>query len=216
MVKIGYKINTMLEEASMARPKTTRYKGITRIDHPPKKTYGYNVRVRWKGTTYGKFFSDRKFGDRLAALAAAIEWRDKTEREIGKPRTEHPVVSVNSRNKTGIIGIRRRREGNHESFEANWVLNGKVGRTRFSITRHGEKGALKLAMRARMQHERMRWRSPKTHDTNSPAMSAKTPEQPPVQSPPQAPTPPSGPEDSRWEELLRAARSRLDDGYAYP
>lgn len=215
----------------MARPKTTRYKGITRIDHPPKKTYGYNVRVRWKGTTYGKFFSDRKYGDRLAALAAAIEWRDATEKEIGKPRTEHPVVSVNSRNKTGFIGIRRRREGNHESFEANWVLNGKVGRTRFSITRHGEKGALKLAMRARMQHERLRWRSPKAHNTANPAAAAApetpvlevpVPVVPPTESavpptPPSTPTPTTSPaEDARWEELLRAARARLDDGYAYP
>jgi hypothetical protein len=40
-----------------------------------------------------KFFSDKKYGDRLGALTAALEWRDQTERELGKPRSEEPVIS---------------------------------------------------------------------------------------------------------------------------
>jgi hypothetical protein len=67
----------------MRGPKTTKHKNITRIDHPAKRTFGYNVRVAWQGQTYGKFFSDRVHGDRLAALAAAIEWRDAKEKEVG-------------------------------------------------------------------------------------------------------------------------------------
>ena len=76
----------------MARTKTTRFKNITRIDYAPKRIFGYNVRIAWKCQKYGKFFSDLVYGDRLAALDAAIEWRNATEKAIGKPRTEHQVV----------------------------------------------------------------------------------------------------------------------------
>lgn len=148
----------------MRGPRTTRHKNITRIDHPAKRTHGYNVRVAWKGEKYGKFFSDRIHGDRLAALDAAIAWRDKTEKQIGKPRTEHQVVGWHSRNNTGVVGVRRRKRGNVEVFEATWISRGdkrKRVTTCFSIARHGEKKAFKLALRARQSGERTRWGTPR-------------------------------------------------------
>lgn len=149
----------------MARgPRTTRHKNITRIDHPAKHTFGYNVRVTWKGQKYGKFFSDSVYGDRLAALDAAIAWRDETERKIGKPRTEHQVVGWHSRNKTGVVGIRRRWRGSAEIFEVTWMVRGDRPRkavTSYSITRHGEKKAFRLALRARQRGERLRWNAPR-------------------------------------------------------
>lgn len=149
----------------MRGPKTTKHKNITRIDHPAKRTHGYNVRVSWQGQKYGKFFSDRKHGDRLAALDTAIAWRDQTERQIGKPRTEHQVVGWHSRNNTGVVGVRRRMRGKVEVFEATWIAreDGKRFRrtTCFSIARHGEKRAYKLALRARQRGERVRWGVPR-------------------------------------------------------
>ena len=149
----------------MRGPRTTRHKNITRIDHPPKNTYGYNVRICWKGQKHGKFFSDKVYGDRLGALAAAIDWRDTTERAIGKPRTEHQVIGFNSRNKIGVVGIRRRMRGKVEVFEATWIVRTehgkKKGMTTYSIARHGEKKAFRLAMRARQQGERVRWKAPR-------------------------------------------------------
>ena len=161
----------------MRGPRTTRHKNITRIDHPAKRTFGYNVRVAWKGQKYGKFFSDRVFGDRLAALAAAIEWRDEMERKIGKPRTEHQVVGWHSRNNTGTVGVRRRRRGNIEVFEATWIsrVDGRRRRTTcYSIARHGEKKAFKLALRARLNGERMRWSTPRVRKDASRQRTAMT------------------------------------------
>jgi exoribonuclease R len=147
-------------------PKTTKHKNITRIDHPAKRTHGYNVRVAWKGEKHGKFFSDRIYGDRLAALDAAIAWRNKTEKAIGKPRSEHQVVGIHSRNNTGTVGIRRRKRGNVEVFEATWIArddegNRKRHTTAYSIARHGEKKAFRLALKARQQGERSRWGAPR-------------------------------------------------------
>lgn len=142
-------------------PKTTRHKNITRIDHPPKRTYGYFVRVRWKGQNRSRFFSDKKHGDRLAALTAAIEWRDATEQELGKPRTDRLVIGEPRSSNTGVVGVRRRTEGHTEYMEATWVNErGTLSRTRFSIARYGVKGALRRAQKAREQHERARWKTP--------------------------------------------------------
>lgn len=142
-------------------PKTTRHKNITRIDHPAKRTYGFFVRVRWKGQNRSRFFSDKKHGDRLAALTAAIDWRDATEQELDKPRTERLVIGQPRSSNTGVVGVRRRTEGHTEYMEATWVNEqGTLSRTRFSIARYGVKGALRRAQKAREQNERARWQTP--------------------------------------------------------
>lgn len=66
--------------------------------------YRYWVRIQWQGQKYAKFFSDRRYGDGLAALDAAIEWRNATERAVGKPRTEQLVIGAPSSNNTGVVG----------------------------------------------------------------------------------------------------------------
>ncbi len=142
----------------MAQPKTTRHKGITRIDRPAKRTHGYQVRIFWQGCRHQRFFADRSFGDRLAALAAAIAWRDATERDLGKPRSERQVVSQ-VRTASGHLGIRTRSDT--QTIEATWVEHTADGlqrqrRTSFSIRRHGSRRALNLALKARRQGERAR------------------------------------------------------------
>ncbi len=166
----------------MVRPKTTRYKNITRIDHPAKRTFGYNVRIAWKGQKHGKFFSDGVYGDRLAALDAAVEWRNTTEKAIGKPRTEHPVSGWNSRNKTGVVGIRRCLNKGIDTFEVSWIIyEGRRRRAaaRFSIRKYGEKRAFKLAIRARQRGEQLRWHAPRVRQ-EQPLQPTYTPWIPPV------------------------------------
>jgi hypothetical protein len=131
-------------------PKTTRHKGITRIDYPPKRTFGYMARVPWQGKMHQKFFSDKKHGDRLGALAAALEWRDKTERDLGKPRSEEPVAAAAPTSNTGVLGVSRVMSGGKAKMQVTWTENGRVRRTSFSIDRHGERGALKLARAVRV------------------------------------------------------------------
>jgi hypothetical protein len=69
----------------------TGHKNITRVDHEECRMYGYLVRVMWKGEMYQKWFADGVYGDRVAQ--EAIDWRDKIERQIGKPRTERQIRS---------------------------------------------------------------------------------------------------------------------------
>jgi len=144
----------------MKRPRTVKHKNLTRIDRAAKGTHGYFVRIQWKGERRSKFFSDQVYGDRLAALGAALDWRNATERDIGKPRTERQVLGI-IHSSTGVPGVRRRREGHTEYYEATWTTTtGKQRRTKFSIPRHGEQRALALARKAREQGERTRWRTP--------------------------------------------------------
>ncbi|MFV9506880.1 MAG: AP2/ERF family transcription factor [Oscillochloridaceae bacterium umkhey_bin13] len=141
------------------RPKTTKHKGVTRIDHPAKRTFGYFVRVTWNKQHRSKFFSDSVYGDRLAALGAALEWRNLAEQELGKPRTERQVIGV-SRTSTGIVGVRRAVKDGREVYEATWREGNRIRRTSYSIAKHGEKRALALARRARERYERQRQRTP--------------------------------------------------------
>lgn len=141
-----------------------RHKNITRIDHPSKRTHGYFVRIQWKGERRMKFFSDGVYGDRLAALDEALAWRNATEAELGKPRTDRVVVG-SVRSSTGVPGVRLRKDGNTSYYEATWVTTvGKQGRTRFSIEKHGAKKALQLARRVRQMRERERQQMPPYED----------------------------------------------------
>ncbi|MFN8477842.1 MAG: AP2/ERF family transcription factor [Kouleothrix sp.] len=64
---------------------------------------------------------------------------------FGKPGGANPVV------------MPRRRENHTEYYEATWLNpEGRVRRTRFSIAKHGERKALRLAMAARQRNERIR------------------------------------------------------------
>jgi hypothetical protein len=137
------------------------HKNITRFDHPQKNTFGYFVRIQWKGQKHHKFFSDGVYGDRLGALTAALEWRDATECALNKPRTDRQVIGFSSRNKSGVVGVRRLLKQGRDVFEATWMdAQGRVGRTSFSIAHHGEKRAFRLAVRARQLHEKTRLQVP--------------------------------------------------------
>lgn len=134
----------------------TRHKGIMRYDNPKNQTHGYYVRVIWKKQRHSKFFSDGKYGDRLGALDAALQWRNETEKRIGKPRTDRLVIGI----PTGVsqkLGLRRIKSGHTEYWEATWSpYIGLIQRTRYSITKHGNRGALRLAQKAREVGERQR------------------------------------------------------------
>jgi hypothetical protein len=121
--------------------KSTRYLNITRMDYA--KSQGYFVRVRWKGEARSKLFSDGVYGDRLSALAAAIEWRDQVSKELGKPRPGAPPPAS--------TGIHRRVRDGREVYEATWSVNGKRGRTTYSIEKHGAGRARALAVAARQR-----------------------------------------------------------------
>jgi hypothetical protein len=131
-----------------------KHKDIARIDQESKKTYGWYVRVRFIGTTHSKFFSDKKYGGRYSSLLSAVSWRDKTEKKLGKIRTNKHLVTV-SKSGTGMLGVRLNEKMNR--YEVSWVTpQGKQGKTSVSITKHGKKNALAKAIVIRKEKEKAR------------------------------------------------------------
>ena len=122
-------------------PRTTRYLNVTRMDYP--KAHGYFVRVSWKGVQRARLFSDGVYGDRFAALAAALDWRDQVTKELGKPSPGKPSRPD--------LGVNRVIKEGRDVYEATWLVNGKQGRTSFSVKKHGAKKAHDLALAARQR-----------------------------------------------------------------
>lgn len=130
------------------------HKDIARIDQESKRTHGWYVRVRFQGKTYAKFFSDKKCGSRYLSLVSGIDWRDRTEKDLGKVRTNKHLVTV-SNSGTGVVGVRLNDKFNR--YEVSWVTTeGKQGKTSVSIRKHGKEGAFLKACAVRQQKERVR------------------------------------------------------------
>lgn len=135
--------------------RTAEYKNITRCDYAYKGMIGYMVRVVWQGRRYQKFFSDKKYGGQDTALEAALAWRNATEQQLGKPRSEQ-FVSGRPGSNTGVLGVTRVMRSGHPVLEVTWVENGRQRRTSISIDKHGEHKALAMAKAIREQGERRR------------------------------------------------------------
>lgn len=137
-------------------------KGISRIDSG--KTHGWFVRGYRNGKTWSKLFSDQKHGGREAALDQAREFRKKLASDLQQlpaiPRARR-VVTRNSRNTTGVIGVSRTRKksssGNiHECYSVSWRTPEGVPRcTSFSIRKYGEEEAFRRAVALRRDRMRL-------------------------------------------------------------
>ncbi|MBC7796747.1 MAG: hypothetical protein H7Z37_07740 [Pyrinomonadaceae bacterium] len=140
------------------------YKSVSRVDHEKKKQYGWFVRVLFRGVKRSKFFSDKNYESRETSLQAAVEWRNATERELGKPRTDRLVIGHNPRNKSGISGIERSTKVNKRAkgeqkvrnfFKVSWCPEpGKGTHAWISIDKYGEEIALRKAIALRREKER--------------------------------------------------------------
>lgn len=145
------------------------HKDISRIDQPLKRTHGWYVRVRFGGNTQSKFFSDEACGGRGSALERAIRYRNQTENELGKPRTDQVVVVNNNRSNTGVIGVQRRvkrsfgkdgQELTSEVFEVTWQAGREIkGKTSVSIKKYGEAEAFRRACSIRRKKEQQMYGS---------------------------------------------------------
>ncbi len=135
-------------------------KSISRIDHEPKRTHGYYVRVFFRGEQHAKFFSDKKYGGDEAALDAAIKHRNQVEEELGKPRTERMILVPKNKDKGGVRRYKMpfRRGGKmrySDVYEASWCPEpGKVRRKRFYVSTLGEREARRRAYEYRRMMER--------------------------------------------------------------
>jgi hypothetical protein len=143
-----------MEDAGKQKILLEKHKDIGRIDQESKRAHGWYVRLRYKGKTHSKFFSDRKCGGRYSSLLSAISWRDKTEKKLGKVRTNKHMVTV-SNSGTGVVGVRLNEKLNR--YEVSWVGHlGKQGKTSVSIAKHGKKTAFARACAIRQEKEGVR------------------------------------------------------------
>lgn len=123
-----------------------QYKSISRIDSP--RAHGWFVRVVFRRVVHAKFFSDGKHGGRAAALSMAVRWRNRTERSLGKPRTERMIGTKGA-------GVRRTIKEGRPVYIVTWHPRpGKMRRTSFSVRVYGERGARDLAHALRAGMER--------------------------------------------------------------
>lgn len=132
--------------------------------------HGWYVRVRFNNDTRSKFYSDKQYGGREAALLRAVEGRNDLEQELGKPRTDWVVVGGNPRNASGVVGVRRAvrkykgKDGQvylNEVYEVSWNAGReKMGRTSVSIKKYGEASAFRRACAIRRQKEQLMYGAP--------------------------------------------------------
>ncbi len=131
-------------------------KGLSRVDS--ESTHGWFVRGYKNKKTYSKFFSDGKYGGKEGALKMAREYRDALTEELGEiPTDPRPrrIVSSDSRNVTGVLGVTRLSKktangGVSEFYSVTWRPEPGVQKCcSFSIRKYGEKEAFRLAVKLR-------------------------------------------------------------------
>ena len=125
---------------------------ISRIDNP--SSHGLIVRIRREKEHIVRFFSDMKFGGKRLSQQSAKNFRDVTVERLhreGKLPRIRKIVSRQSRNKSGVIGVSRvtkkLSDGRAVSyFAVTWHPQPGVQRgTTISIEKYGEEKAFKKA-----------------------------------------------------------------------
>jgi hypothetical protein len=124
-----------------------KLKSISRID--THNTHGWYVRVKFQGHEHRKLFSDNRYGNKLSSLVAAKKYRDELEASLGKPRTDRLVISAHKRNRSGMIGVRRRE---FPAFEVQASIKpGKIKKVIIPIINGDEQAAFQKACLVRQQ-----------------------------------------------------------------
>lgn len=141
------------------------HKSISRIDQKHKNHHGWYVRVTWNKDTISKFFSDKHYDGKAKALKEAIKFRNETEAQLGKPRSEGLVLGTVRRSNTGVRGVRRltskqTKRGRTYEWDVYQVTfhpaPGVTKRTSVSIQKYGEKEAFDRACAIRKEAEKER------------------------------------------------------------
>lgn len=144
----------------MWRPDDTY--AIARIDLPGASTHGWQVRMQRRGVKYAKYFADRSHGGPREAYEAARAWRDELISRIRPQETEVRICTKSPRNSSGEIGVSKIAvNGPNGSvyffWQATWCPSpGERRCVKFSVRRHGDRQAFRLAVEARREGVGMR------------------------------------------------------------
>ena len=130
---------------------------ISRIDQPARRTHGFFLRAARQGEIFSGFFSDKQYGGRAEALAAATEYRGKLLKILGLPVQKSRRLNaeiVRRMGRSGIYGVQRVIDRKTRPWRKFWRAAwspelGVVRKKQFSIRKFGEEEALRRAIRAR-------------------------------------------------------------------
>jgi len=128
--------------------------GISRIEQPQKKNFGYYVRLTRQGQQTAKFFSDKQYGGKSKALKAAEQYLQTLMQQM-PPKLQTGRLTV--RNTTGIVGVNRTRSTSrghaYDYWQASWGSGSERKSVKFAVNKYGEKKAQELAIAARQRWE---------------------------------------------------------------
>lgn len=144
------------------RPKPAKRKkpnpnaGISRIDQPEKRTFGFFVRLMRKGKIYNAFFADKSHGGKRNALEAARSHYQMLVRRHGATTRRSRAETRRRPSKSGIQGVRlltiETGAGVRRYWCAAWSPRPyQVQRKMFSVDKLGSSTAKKLAIKARAE-----------------------------------------------------------------
>jgi len=127
---------------------------ITRMERAESSTFGWQVRLQRRGMRYAKYFADRRHGGPEASLEAAKKWRDNLLTTFSEDERAR-VCSKSSRNSSGVVGVSKVTIAGANGviyyfWQATWSPSpGQRRSIRFSVKKHGEEEAFRLAVEAR-------------------------------------------------------------------
>ncbi len=132
-------------------------KGITRFELETGHTYGFMVRISRQGKQVNQFFSDKSYGGKKKAKAAAEARYQELVKELGPANTRPTKNVLTHRNSTGRVGVHvaHSKESRWPGCEywaycASWITeDGKRCKISFSWNKYGKKKAWELACLAR-------------------------------------------------------------------
>lgn len=130
---------------------------IARIDLPGASTHGWQVRLQRRGRKYGKFFADRMHGGAREAYRVARAWRNALVERLDEREPGPRVCLKSARNSSGVVGVSKVAvsASNGEKYffwQATWCPEpGERRCVKFSIRRHGDRQAFRLAVEARRE-----------------------------------------------------------------
>ncbi len=128
------------------------HRNVRRVDR--YGMHGFVMSVKRRGRCIVCYFGDRMHGGRAAALALALRRRDELVASLPPPVKLKRTLSTNT---TGVVGVHleeQRLPSGHvvRYYGATWTeLSGKRVRLRFLVSRHGEREAKRLAIKARRE-----------------------------------------------------------------
>lgn len=127
---------------------------ITRMERAESSTYGWQVRLQRRGLRYAKYFADRRHGGLEESLSAAKKWRDELLGNFADDDRAR-VCSKSSRNSSGVVGVSKvtisgTNGVTYYFWQATWSpAPGQRRSIRFSVKKHGDQEAFRLAVEAR-------------------------------------------------------------------